>query len=110
MKTPIDLKQKDEFGSPITMGGDIPRESYPDFRVSGDEELDIPDEGTMTIRYCVTRESSEKRGDKEHYSCTIEVKSIEKVSGQRSAPSERDHSAEEALDILASKFKSGEKY
>ncbi len=108
MNTPIDLKQKSEFGSPITSPGMDVADSYPEFRVSGEDELGIPDEGTMTIKYRITREVSEKRGEKEHYSCTVEVQSIEKVSGQRNAPSKRDHSAEEALDILASKFK--EKY
>ena len=108
MKTPIDLKQKSEFGGPISVGMDASRDSYPEFRISGDEELDLPKEGTMTIRYKITREVEESVGDKEHYNCTVEVRSIEKVSGQRSAPSKRDHSAEEALDILASKFK--EKY
>lgn len=73
---------------------------YPSFHHSGDEKLDVPDEGTMLVRYkkVSSSQSEDKRG--EHYSCCIEVQEIISVSGdaKKNAPSRRDKSGEEALD------------
>jgi len=102
MNEPIDLGQKNEF-----LDGPGPVESYketyyPEFTYTGEEELDLPEEGTMTIKYCVKREVSEHRGEKERYTCTIGVKEILSVKAEKDErPSKRDMSAEDALDTIA---------
>jgi hypothetical protein len=79
---------------------------YPSFNYSGDKELDLPKEGTMTVKFYVTREVEENRDGKEHYSCEIEVREILSVEGEEDdRPSQRDMSAEEALDKLAAAIK-----
>jgi hypothetical protein len=51
--------------------------SYPTFHYEGKEELDLPDEGEMTITFRKTSSTSsvDKKGE-HRYACTIEVQSI----------------------------------
>lgn len=59
---------------------------YPKFHYSGDKELEIPDEGTMTIRYReVASSERENRDGSENYTCEIEVQEIVSVEGDASA-------------------------
>jgi hypothetical protein len=76
---------------------------YPHFHYEGPEELDIPEEGTMTIRYKQTREVSERKSGKpDWYECDVEVKEIVSVNGKKnSAPARSGSEAGEALDRLA---------
>jgi hypothetical protein len=103
MTTPIDLGRKSEYpGQPIGLPQTDEKAYYPDFQYSGDKELDLPKEGTMTIRYCVTREVEEKRNGKDWYQCTVEVKEILSVEGEKDdMPTKRDTSASDALDAIA---------
>jgi len=104
MHTPIDLGHKTDQGlCPAPEQVNPSRTWYPSFNYSGSEELDLPKEGTMTIKFCVTREVEENRDGKEHYSCEIEVQEIVSVDGKEEveAPSKRDTSTEDALDTLA---------
>lgn len=90
---------------------DIGDEHYPSFHFSGDEPLDIPHEGTMTIRYKKTSSSMSKGSKGESYSCTVEVQEIVSADGKKGAdaPSKRDKSAEENLDrLMSEKEKSSE--
>jgi hypothetical protein len=105
MHTPIDLGRESEFpgqlSNPVSPSTDTQR-YYPEFQYSGDKELDLPKEGTMTIRYCVTREVEEKRNGKDWYQCTVEVKEILSVEGEKDdMPTKRDTSASDALDAIA---------
>lgn len=107
MNTPIDLGHKMDQGlcsapEPVNPA----RKWYPSFNYSGSEELDLPKEGTMTIKFCVTREVEEKRDGKEHYSCEIEVKEILEVEGEEEvgAPTKSGTEAGVALDDLARKL------
>lgn len=83
---------------------EISDEHYPSFHFSGDEPLDIPHEGTMTIRYKKTSSAMSKGSKGESYSCTIDVQEIVSAEGKKGAeaPSKRDKSAEESLDKLMS--------
>lgn len=82
MSDSISLAQS--YGDESAIPSSISREpSYPSFHYSGTEDLDLPDEGTMTIKYRVRSEThaTDKSGQK-HYECSIEVQSIEKVKGE----------------------------
>lgn len=67
--------------SPTERGPD-----YPVFHYAGTKELDLPEEGEMTIKFRKKREASEpgKNGAKDFYECDIEVKSICDVDGKDS--------------------------
>lgn len=78
--------------------------TYPRFHYSGPKELDLPDEGEMTIKFRKVSETESKREDgSEWYECSIEVRCICDCgeSEEMEAPTKRDTSAEEALDTLA---------
>jgi hypothetical protein len=81
---------------------EVSKEHYPSFHYEGPEKLDIPEEGTMTVRYKKTGSSSSKNADgKERHSCTIEVQAIEEVEGEEvEAPSHKYNDSEDALDKL----------
>jgi len=87
---------------------------YPSFHVDGNEELGLPYEGVMVIRYCKREETSrtDADGDK-HYSCQITVKEIISVEGEESeteAPSKSySKDAESALDALVKERMSAKK-
>lgn len=79
------------------------QKSYPSFRYSGPEELDLPDEGTMEVKFKKVSETSSTRpSGKRWYECCIEVQCICEVeSDEPNSPTSRDTSAEDALDTLA---------
>lgn len=93
--------------APTGLKDDADKPRFPSFTYSGPKELDLPEEGTMEIRFRKKRETSSTREDGKHwYECTIEVKCIcdvesEAEEAEEEAPTRRDRSAEEALDALA---------
>jgi hypothetical protein len=111
MSTEIDLgvSNKDRYGglgSPMAVSGPSDSEKklhYPTFTYEGPEELDLPEEGILEIRFKKRRETSKVREDGKHwYECEIEVRCICEVeSEEEEAPTRRDTSAEDALDALA---------
>jgi hypothetical protein len=105
MKTPIDLGQEyGKLGIPMSMDSTADEKHYPSFHYEGDEELGLPETGTMTIKFCVRREVSGKReSGKHYYECDISVEKILSVKGQKSeeAPARSGSDAADALDKLA---------
>lgn len=93
-KLDIDLGSKMSEPSPMTSGHrDV---YYPSFIIDEEKPLDLPDEGVMLVRYTKTGTSSSHRpGEKERYSCTLEVKRILGVKG--TAP-EKPKKTEEMID------------
>ena len=86
------------------------RTDYPRFHYSGPQELDLPDEGEMTIKFRKVSETESKREDgSEWYECSIEVQCICECDGKDEVepPSKRDTSAEDALDTLARALQKG---
>jgi len=56
---------------------------YPSFHYSGKKELELPDEGEMTIKFKKVSETSSVNKQGEHrYACTIEVQAICHVDGE----------------------------
>lgn len=95
----------------VSMPEGAPSVNYPDFTYRGEESLDLPKEGTMTIRYRVTEESESTRNGDETYRCTVEVLSIKSVKGDKKeaeddAPTKRYDDAAGALDELRKKRES----
>lgn len=83
-----------------------PEKYYPSVTYDGPNELDLPDEGEMTIRFKKTRTSESDYDGKKRHSCTFEVREILKVDGEKpevevEAPAGNSkNDAEEALDTL----------
>jgi hypothetical protein len=103
MKTPIVLVQ--DFGG---LGAQVccpekAEQSHPELHYTGKEDLDLPQSGTMTVKFRVRSETrrAHKSGE-QSYECCVEICSIEKVVPDVE-PYKRDKSAEEALDELMEK-------
>jgi hypothetical protein len=79
-----------------------PNKYYPSFHYDGPKELDLPEEGTMTVKFKRTGRSESERDGKVNYSCSIDVLSIESVEGEEDdAPSKSYDDASSALDKIA---------
>lgn len=80
------------------------KKHYPTLRIEGDEKLELPEEGTMTVHFCKIASESSERNGKKHYSCTVEVKHILGVKAddyEDDAPTKKSsRGAEDALDAL----------
>lgn len=99
------MNLKMEHGDHLMPAGHMGDEYYPEFTYSGSEPLNIPDEGTMKIRFRKVRSSESLRGDEKVHDCTVEVLAIESVKTTKAVaedemPVKSDHSTEEALDAL----------
>lgn len=106
--TDLGVSPKEEFGGEslgvvATKGGGEKR--YPSFHYSGPEELDLPEEGSMTICFCKTSETSRTLPSGKHwYECTIEVKCFGDVEADEDDEGDDETpgtDAEKALDTLA---------
>lgn len=102
MKLNVDLGQKG-FAGPVSQSDE--EVHYPMLHTHTEEDLDLPMEGTMVIRYCVHRAVSVKDEDGKHtYDCDIEVKEIVSVNGDKKEvrpPARSGNDTESALDRLA---------
>ena len=98
------------MGMPATMSspeGKEPEKIYPTFRYEGPEDLDLPQEGEMTIHFFKKSETSkvDPATGKHWYECCIEVRCMCDVEGEEeddgNPPTRRDNSTEAALDKIA---------
>ena len=82
------------------------RKYYPNFHYEGDKELDLPEEGTMVIKFKRTSRSESERDGKTRYSMSVDVCSIESVDGNEiEKPAESYDDASSALDKIAEMLK-----
>lgn len=92
------------FGSPAQMISCPHDESvhYPCLHIEGTESLDLPKNGTATIKFKVVSETEESRGGKEHYRCEIEVHSLSNVKAVSNGDNPKSYArdTEDALDKL----------
>lgn len=83
------------------------KKHYPTFTYEGDEKMELPEEGKMTVHYCKVASTESERNGKKHYSCTVEVKHILDVDGgdyEDEAPTKSyNKDSENALDELMDK-------
>jgi hypothetical protein len=101
MKKNLDLILPPYGGSPASPGDRMP--DYPTLHLEGKEgELEFPDEGVATFRYCVKSETTTTNPDgSKRCVYVLEIKSlsgVKKTADER--PSKRDTSTEENLDRL----------
>lgn len=78
---------------------------YPSMTYRGPEDLELPEEGVMKIRYRKTRSSESTMGDHTMYECTIEAREILSVKGEKAEaeedmPAKSRDEASGALDKL----------
>jgi hypothetical protein len=93
-------------GAQVASQTDSPREpDYPILHLDGKTELHLPKEGEITFHYCLISETSSENKKGEHrYQCTLEIKELCSVEGEKDErPSRRDTSAEDSLDSLMKK-------
>jgi hypothetical protein len=85
--------------APTQMGNE---KRYPSFRYEGPKDLDLPDEGTMEIKFRKVSETERKSTGGDRYECCVEVLCICEVEGEDEDETEdAPKSAEEALDRIA---------
>lgn len=106
MKLHIKTANLDPSG-PVSISSQNRDVYYPEFTITqneSDEEVadlgDAPEEGVMTIRYCIARSSENNKTGQCTY--TIEVRELIDAKEEKSeAPSRKYDEAGEALDKLA---------
>lgn len=112
MNKSLSMKESDLYpmsASPTSVGEHNDRITFPCFHYEGPEELDIPEEGTMTIRYKQTREVSEHKVGKPHwYECDVTVLEIVSTKGEAKSPARSGSEAADALDKLMSEREENE--
>lgn len=112
MKDGIDLgvkpsdRWKGAMLSPMKPEGEPSDEKqFPVLHYCGPEELDLPDEGRMTVCFKKVSETSSTRSDGSHwYECDLEIHCICEVEDkdeEMGTPSRRNNEAESALDTIA---------
>jgi len=103
MKINVDLGQKGPDSPMLASSKPSDEPYYPSFHYDGDEPLNLPKEGTMVVKYIVRSETESNRDGKDHYSCTIDVKSIVSAEGSDKASPGKSYTkdTEDALDKLA---------
>ncbi len=82
MNDETSLELDRNYGSPIAASDKQREPEYPSFHYEGEKELELPDEGEMTIHFRKTSSTSSVDKDgKHHYACTVEVQSFCDVDG-----------------------------
>jgi hypothetical protein len=96
--------------SPMEMAIDSRTPSrFPHFHYEGPEELPIPDEGCMTVKYKITWKQEEETDGKEVYRCKVELREICEAEGKTDdRPAKTDRSAEDALDAIRKQLEATE--
>lgn len=89
------------YGS-LKKGG--PDMSYPTLYLDSDQVMDLPDDGTMTIRFHKTSETVTDREGKKTQCCTLEVREILSTKGE--AGSKSAENPGDRLDALRAEIES----
>jgi hypothetical protein len=101
----LGVSAKDKYNLSEPMKMDSKEKVYPCFHYCGPKELDLPDEGELTVRFRKKRETSSIEEDGSHYyECDIEVRAITEVDGEDmevEAPAHSNDEAGDALDNIA---------
>lgn len=107
---PIKLgKQYKDCGAPhgAILKGEEEGLHYPNLYIDLDEEADIPEEGTMTVKFKRVRKSEDERMGETKFGYELEIHSIEGVSKVEVEDGGGDEDdAEEAFDRVAKAVRS----
>lgn len=80
---------------------------FPSLHFEWDDDYEFPESGTMVIKFTKSNESNSRgRDGKKHQSVSLDVTSIEKVSGGKSKPEKKGEETGEALDRLKKEVES----
>ena len=94
-------------GSPMaveTKSDDKDKKRYPSFHYSGPKDLDLPDDGEMTVDFCVVSKIHSVRDGKEHYECTVEIRSLSDIMPEEDDEDAAPMKVEDILDGLMAKL------
>lgn len=95
----LDLSQSDNYGGASWAPMDRPEPTYPCLYLTVDGIEDLPDSGTMKVKYRVRgRTSKEDRNGEETHSADIEILSINSPKKQPDVMGNEDD--EEAMESL----------
>lgn len=99
---PIDLGRTMGESSPASPSKrDKKKKFYPSFYVEWDKKYDLPDSGTMTVKFQKTSETTSKRpGDKEHQSVTLDILEIIDTKAGKVSDGEKELEEESGSDAL----------
>lgn len=104
-KFPIDLgkSMEESMATPSS-----PSEKFfPSLHLEWDSDYKLPESGTMVVKFTKASEVNSKRKDgKKSQSVTLEITSIDSVSGGKSKPEKKDEDTSDALDRLKKEVES----
>lgn len=93
---PIDLSRK--MSGPESSPVKMDEEYYPSLHLHWDKKYDLPESGTMVVRFKKVSESTNKRDGKDSQDVTLDIQKI--VSVKPDEAKDEEESTEEALDRL----------
>lgn len=96
MKYPIDLDESASETMPSQIDG--PRKHYPTLHLHWNERYDLPEDGTMTVKFHKRRETNTEGDDGDTQSVELEILTIESVKAEKESPKKSDR--DEASDAL----------
>lgn len=100
MKYPISLDESASEARPSKIDG--PRKHYPTLHLHWNERYDLPEDGTMTVKFHKRRETNTEGDDGESQTVELEILTIESVKADKDAPKKSDRDeASDALDRYA---------
>lgn len=103
MAKSIDLGMKYDMPEAAPSKDNAEKVHFPSLYVDSKEDLSqLPEEGTMTVKYCVRSRSKTENEDGAKHSITIDVKSIESFEGEEDSDNgNASDNRESNLDKLA---------
>lgn len=104
---PLDLgKSGSDMAVPTSPSSEKDKTYYPSLHLEWDESYDLPDSGTMTVKFKKVHESTSKRnGEDAHQSVTLDIESIESVEADAGEGSDEE-SPSDTLDRLKNEVES----
>lgn len=94
---PMDLGY--DMSQPTSGPSDMPSKMYPNLHLEWPTDYDLPDSGTMTVKFVKTGENKSGPPGKKRFTVDLEIKSIESVKkGKVAKDDEKEESGSEALD------------
>lgn len=103
---PIDLGRKMD-GPTAVPSPSSSEKFYPTLHLDWDSDYKLPESGTMVIKFTKTNESNSKSRDgKKHQSVSLDITSIDKVSGGKSKTEKSDEDTGDALNRLKKEVES----
>jgi len=107
MKYPIDLGRSMKDSMPEMAMSPSKDKHYPSLYLDWDSDYELPESGTMVIKFEKVSESNSKgKNSKPHQSVTLEIKSIESVKGGKSKSDSKEEETGDVLDRLKKEVES----